>query len=372
MKIKKILHIQVIPKLSGVQKISWEILSKLPDSEYEKYILFSENIEKGDKEYCINYFESENIHVLFSKHLKREISFKEDFLAFIEIFQLCKKMKFDIVHTHSTKPGIIGRMAATFSRVPKVIHTVHGLPFYKGLNPIKWLFYRMCEFFASFFCTNIILVNKFYMKYFKHFKRKTSTIYNSIDFSKYKIIENNSNNNADYVHVLFVGRLDHQKDPITLLNAAKYVLQVNQNVIFDLVGDGSLYDQCMTFIKSNSMEKNVNILGWKNDIFEFYENADIFAMSSIYEAFGLVFLEAAFYGIPIVATNVEGIPEVVIEGKTGFLVDAKNPLALSEKILFLANDKCLRKKMGLENKTILAKRFNISTMVSEYRKIYEN
>jgi glycosyltransferase involved in cell wall biosynthesis len=187
---KKILHIQVLPKLTGVQRISLEILKGLPHDEYDKYILFSNNgVDNTLKLICREAFEKSGIKVLFCHTLYREIGIR-DIQAFIEIYKLCKQEKFDIVHTHSTKPGIIGRIAATLAHVPYVIHTVHGLAFHSFVKFPKWHFYWICEMVASFFCDNIIIVNNYYCKYFKLFKSKVVTIYNGVDFSFFSKADN--------------------------------------------------------------------------------------------------------------------------------------------------------------------------------------
>jgi hypothetical protein len=179
---KKILHIQVLPKLTGVQRISLEILRNLPNDEYDKYILFSSHgVDNSLKLICKEEFEKAGITVLFSHSLYRKIGMR-DIQAFIEIYRLCKQEKFDIVHTHSTKPGVIGRIAAKLAYVPLVIHTVHGLAFHNFVKFPKWQFYWMCEMIASCFCDNIVLVNNYYRKYFKPFKSKVATIYNGVNF----------------------------------------------------------------------------------------------------------------------------------------------------------------------------------------------
>lgn len=181
----KIIHLQVVPKLSGVQKVSYEILKNLPNTEYDKYILFSDTKLYGDLEDCVSKFEEIGCKVILAPYMKREIGLR-DFVAIKELYKLFKKEKFDIVHTHSTKPGVIGRITAKIAGVPYIIHTVHGLAFYKGLKWYLWAFYWACEMFSSFFCDKIVLVNKYYIKYFKYFKHKTVTIYNGIDFNNIK------------------------------------------------------------------------------------------------------------------------------------------------------------------------------------------
>lgn len=236
--IKKILHIQVLPKLSGAQKVSLEILKSLP-ADYDKYILFSDTSNCSDKTDCQEQFEKTGAKVLFMKELKREISLS-DITACIKIYRLCRKEKFDIVHTNSTKPGIIGRIAATLARVPLIVHTVHGLAFHRFLKFPKWQFYWLCEMFASMFCDKIILVNQYYMKYFKWFRKKTCVLYNGMDYSLLPVYPIPHFD----VKVLFVGRLDSQKDPISILKAAQIVCKRRPDTTFTLVGDGEKRAEC--------------------------------------------------------------------------------------------------------------------------------
>lgn len=368
----KILHIQVLPKLSGVQKVSLEIFKKLSDEAYDKYILFSNSLDCGDKAECIKEFEETGAKVLFSKHLKREISIS-DFPALIELYKLCKREKFDIVHTNSTKPGIIGRIAAFVAGVPLVVHTIHGLSFHKFVKFPIWQFYWVCEMFASIFCHKIIIVNKYYSKYFKWFKNKTCTIYNGVDYSKFSTSTiNDYTKRKRRVDVLFVGRLDKPKNPLLLLEAARRVRIAHPNVHFCLVGDGEYMDQCRRFINDNHLNDYVSLEGWRTDVHNYYQRSDIFAVPSIYEAFGIMFLEAGYYRLPVCSTTAEGIPEVVINNLTGILCEPNDVDAFTKNLTLLIDNAELRKQMGENGHTRVVERFNASLMVSEYLEIYKS
>ncbi len=365
---KKILHIQVLPKLSGVQKISLEIFNYLPNNDYEKWILFSDNLDVGDKELCKNVFEKSGAKVIFTSLIRREIC-KQDISATKFIYNLCKKEKFDIVHTHSTKPGIIGRIAATLAGVPLVIHTVHGLSFHDFVKFPKWQFYWACEMIASLFCHQIIMVNKFYGKYFKWLGNKVSTIYNGIDFSTLSQINKPS---SDTCKILFVGRLDEQKDPITILHVAKNIVKVHPEIIFTLVGDGELMGKCRDYICENKLENSIILEGWQSNVSQYYASHDIFFAPSIFESFGLMFIEAGYYRLPIVTTNVEGVPEVVKDGETGFLSDPRDEINMTNNLLLLIKNKELREQMGLKSHNRAVTMFSSTIMASKYKENYDN
>ena len=367
----KILHIQVLPKLSGVQKVSLEIFKKLSNDKYDKYILFSDSLDCGDRTECIKEFEDTGAKVLFSKHLKREIGIS-DFPALIEIFKLCKREKFDIVHTNSTKPGIIGRIAAYLAGVPLVVHTIHGLSFHKFVKFPLWQFYWACEMFASIFCHKIVIVNKYYTKYFKWFKNKTCTVYNGVDYSTFPTINTDNHTKINgKVNVLFVGRLDKPKNPLQLLETARRLRSTHPNVHFCLVGDGEYMEQCRNFISNNHLEDYVSLEGWRTNVYDYYQRSDIFAVPSIYEAFGIMFLEAGYYKLPVCSTTAEGIPEVVINNTTGLLCEPNDVDAFTNNLALLIDDTKLRKQMGNSGHIHVIKNFDSSRMVDKYLKIYE-
>lgn len=365
---KKILHIQVFPKLSGVQKISLEILKALPNEEFEKHILFCRNSDCGDQSECVRAFENAGVKVMFSKHLKREIGF-QDIPAYFEIYRLCQREGYDIVHTNSTKPGIVGRLAAYCARVPLVVHTVHGLAFHSLIKFPYWHFYYSCEMFASLFCHKIAIVNSFYTKYFKWCKNKVMTIYNGSDFSKYPSLPLHRSNDEN-VTILFVGRLDIPKNPLGFLEAAKRIHEIYPNVKFKLVGDGEFMEDCKRFISSNDLKSAVSLEGWQTDVYKYYAESDIFAVPSLYEAFGLMFLECGFYELPVCSTTVEGVPEVISNGETGLLCEPNNIDKFTNNIILLIKNPALRKSMGKAAHKRVIELFNSQNMIDSYVKLY--
>jgi glycosyltransferase involved in cell wall biosynthesis len=175
----------------------------------------------------------------------------------------------------------------------------------------------------------------------------------------------------DFVRVLSVGRLDAQKDPLTLLYAAKEIIMKEPCTCFTLVGEGEEYKNCELFIQENDLEENIFLAGWQSEVGKYYRTHDIFLSSSIYEAFGLVFLEAGYYKLPVVATNVEGIPEVIEDNVTGLLCPPKQPHLLAMNVLRLIKDKNLRIAMGQRGYERVTNLFSIETMVNKYRNLYE-
>ncbi|MDR0551878.1 MAG: glycosyltransferase [Spirochaetaceae bacterium] len=175
---------------------------------------------------------------------------------------------------------------------------------------------------------------------------------------------------TEAVKVLFVGRLDGQKDPLTLLEAAKEVVREEPGTVFTLVGDGEKYKACEVFIKDNHLENNIHLAGWQSDVRKYYKTHHIFAASSIYEAFGLMFVEAGFHKLPVAATNVEGVPEVIEDNVTGLLSPPRNPHLLARNVLYLIRNKERRGLMGENGYKRVVSLFSSQQMTRKYERLY--
>ncbi|WP_413494612.1 glycosyltransferase family 4 protein [Morganella psychrotolerans] len=363
-----IAHVQVIPKLSGAQLFSFEILKNtLAD---RKYIICSssEIVDNKQKEDFIRQFNSIDVEIIWVKHLKRSIGL-HDILVFPELYHIFKKYNFDIIHTNSTKPGFVARITARLAGIKKIIHTVHGIAFHKHTSFITRLLFYIIEIISLQFGHYNVTVNKFYLKYYKFFPwKKSISIYNGIDFTK---LQNNQiHSRSEIVKLLFVGRLDKQKDPLTLIKAFYLCKKKHNEISLNIVGDGDLFDDCVNLVNALGLNDSVVMYGWSGSTSEFYNNSDIFISPSIFEAFGFTLTEAAYYKLPIIATNVEGIPEVVIDEKMGFLTEPKDINRISDKIIYLIENPEIAVNMGEYGHTYVTKNFPIEKMINQYNALY--
>lgn len=374
MKKIKIAHINNISQLSGSQLVSLEVLQSLSNDKFEKYIICGRH-DSGIDEF-IKKCEEANVKFIILDSQKRNIGFN-DFQYLRRLINIFKKESFDIIHTNSSKPGLFGRIAAKLVGTKFILHTVHGIAFHNQLNIISRSFFFLIEIFSSLFCDQIILVNNYYKKYYKWmFWVPKKTIYNGINISKdYNSFYNHSRTQANF-QIIFLGRLEFQKDPITFLKSINYIkannFDIYNNTLFKLVGEGDLKNECLNFIHKYSLDKQVQILDWTDNKWEILSKSSILVAPSLYEAFGLIFLEAGLMHIPVIATNVEGIPEVIIDKKTGFLVEPRDYKLLAKKIIELRSDFDLIKKMGDQNYLNVISQFNLEDKLNEYKKLYEN
>jgi glycosyltransferase involved in cell wall biosynthesis len=276
------------------------------------------------------------------------------------------------VHTNSTKPGVIARVAAKFAGIEKIVHTVYGIAFHKYEPLLKRSFYYLIEILSCTFGDRNIVVNRYYLKYYPKFIGKTLSIYNGIDFSQLKTEDKNHNNNT--VNIAFFARLDEQKSPITFIHIVDYIVKNNLNIRYAhyyLAGDGELKEDCLKLISKLELNKHITYVGWVSDKSKFFNTIDILCQPSRWEGFGLNIVEAAYFGIPCVASNVEGIPEVIINDSTGILCEAGNIEMFSNALVKVINNPILLKNLSESAKSHVTENFQLSSMVNSYAGIYE-
>jgi len=360
----KIAHVVVASELAGAQQVSLDILSSIKNNNIKKYIICGE-LNESSKDF-IAAFKNENVEIISVPSLRRNIGLS-DIRAFCDLFKIFRSYKFDIVHTNSTKPAIIARTAAKIAGVKTIIHTVHGIAFHKNIPLPARAAYWFIEYVSSFFGDYNVSVNNFYKRYYPFVN--TLVINNGVDFKKFKF---DKKIKKDVINFAFMARLDKQKNPIEFLSAANAFLERytgSYNIKFTLGGDGPLMDDCLEYIKSKGLADRVEVKGWVRDKSEFYSNVDVLCQPSDWEAFGLVFVEAAFFEIPSIAKAVEGIPEVIESNKTGFTYNVGSD-AMCDLMIKYANDQSLIKIHGEAAKLNAHKKFDIKIMTDKYKKLY--
>ncbi|HVS79305.1 MAG TPA: glycosyltransferase [Candidatus Saccharimonadales bacterium] len=177
--------------------------------------------------------------------------------------------------------------------------------------------------------------------------------------------------------ILFVGRLVAEKGALYVCQAAKSLYEKDQNIEVEIIGSGPQKPELENFIKKNKLGKVINLRGWVSpkDLPRYYQSADVFVGPSVegksghMEAFGLVFAEAAAAGLPVIATDTGGIRDIVIDGKTGYLVKPESAEAISEKITKLKNDSKLRNAMGRAGQKYALENFSWESIVEHYAKV---
>lgn len=370
-----ILYVITKLELGGAQK---HLLSLIKDLDRERYNIFLFTASSGlllPEILAIN-----NTEIKRSRFLERPINIVKDLLALWEIYIFIKRNKIDIVHTHSSKAGIVGRLAAKLARVKVIIHTVHGWSFndYQPLL-IKGLFIWL-ERIVSKFTDNIIVVSGYDKQKGLNNRigetDKYAFIRYGVDYLQFNRRNDSARssfgiNEGDLV-VGMVACFKPQKCPEDFIRLASLVNKTNRSVKFLLIGDGVLRPNVESLIFKYNLENNVFLLGWQNDVPKILSVIDIFVLTSLWEGLPISVLEAMASSKPVVATDTGGIGEVIVDAKTGFLVSAHNIEKMSERLFLLLNDESLRVKIGNSARDYLCSYFSIENMIGNTERLYYN
>lgn len=309
----------------------------------------------------------ENIKIKYYPVCIRRWRHKGEIKKFLRIL---KEERPDIVHSHLF---FATRFVAPLSKligIPLVIETAHlreawrrGI---KKMYAIDRFFYR--------FVDKIVTVSEAVKKYLSEDKKisesKIEVIYNGVDLDKFKSVPKQSNNGQFAIGV--IGRLEPQKGHKYFLEAVSLLDDRFNDVNFLIVGEGSLKEELYKYCKDLGIEQRVRFLGYREDIVSVIAEMDLVILPSLYEGFPLVILEAQAMGKSVVATNVDGIPEAVINNKTGLIVPPKDSQALKSAIEIFLNNRELGIKMGCAGRKNIEENFDMKKQIEQIQELYKN
>ncbi len=318
----------------------------------------------------------------FLPELKHPIRPLWDLKALHRITGILWSEKVDLVHTHSSKAGILGRWAAKKVGVPHIVHTVHGWGFYSGqFFLIRWL-YQTLERWAVRFTNVMITVSEENRQAGLAArigeKDQYQVIHSGINPKEYSLAPSAARKERKLLKtqgrptVLVLSNLKKQKSPLDVVEVAGYLAMKLPKVLFLWAGDGPLLPKTQRLIGQKDLEPNFEMLGWRDDVAKLLAASDALLLTSIYEGLPRVVLQAMAAGKPVVATAVSGTPEAVQEGITGYLNRPHDNQGLAESLFKILSQPNQAKKMGQAGRRALKGTFLIQEMMKEIEKVYEN
>jgi len=292
--------------------------------------------------------------------------------AVMSIAHYLRKNNFDIVHTHSTEAGIIGRFAAAIADVPNVVHTVHGVPFADDRNVALNRFVLACERRAATYTdrlvTNADVIAEEYLDRGIGSRDQYATVYSGVELDAFREATPATDLPGDRPRVVMIGRLADGKGFDVLLDAAESIR--GDDVSVCLIGDGPLSDSLSDEICERGLTDDVFLTGFRDDIPRVLAASDILVLPSFREGTPRVITEAMASGLPVVATDIAGIPEQVVDGKSGYLIPTGDPDALADRLDELLSNPELRESMG-DRGFKRAEQFGVESMLKELDELYQ-
>lgn len=298
-----------------------------------------------------------------------------DYLLFFKFLRLFIRLGIDIVNTHGAGSWLFAGIAAKLCG-KKLIHTEHTKPYH---NLGRW---KKIEKFLTLFTDQIITVGdsvaEFMIKEEGIPRDKVRVIHNGIRTELYRKEVDRSMKRREigvedsHFVVGNVARMFINKDHATLLKAFKIVTDVVPGARLVLVGDGPLRSDISALAQTLGVKEKMIFLGNRRDIPELLKTFDIFALSSILEGFPIVLLEAMAAGLPVVATNVDGNSELVLNGETGYLTPPCDAKLMADNIIRMSGNANDRRSMGFKAQRMIKEKFDFSRTIAIYEGLFES
>lgn len=370
----KLLYVITKLELGGAQKQLLGLIGCLDKQKFTPFLFTAKNGLLLPQALSIT-----GLTVKRSSFLESSINPLKDFLALVELYFFIKKNKIEIVHTHSSKAGILGRIAAKLAAVKVIVHTVHGWSFNDYQRAILRKIYISFEKLTAKFSDAIIVVSSFdKQKGLRNnigVEKKYTLIRYGLDRKNFSVKENNVREELGITQedlvVTNISCLKPQKSPLDFVRLAHLISKEFPNIKFLLVGDGVLRKQIEKLILKLGLQNKIILTGWRRDIPEILSISDCLVLTSLWEGLPIVVLEAMAAARPAIATNTGGVKEVVIEDKTGFLVNRRDMERMSEKVVTLLKDEALKKELGEAARRSLGFEFDFENVLKKNQSLYD-
>lgn len=332
-----------------------------------------------------------DIELVTVPNLVRAISPARDWRCYRDLCKIITNRRFDVVHTHTSKAGILGRLAAHRAGCRHIIHTPHGsvhlpqsnIPGIPNISILKRLL-LFAEYWAGRRTTCIVSLSNAEREHFIKQRlgaaSNTHVIYNGIDLQRFspqprddtKATRLRYGMDDDGVLVASAGRLTAEKGHHLAVEAMAKIAdrEVCRKFALVIAGDGPERNALETAIRNSGLEQRVMLTGFVDDMPGLLAAADLFVLPSHYEGFGLAAVEAMAAGLPVIASRVGGIPEIITDGVDGFLFERGNVGELAQHLSLLAADRIRRQDIG-QKAAVRAQAFSVTTMCEAYYALYD-
>jgi len=375
----RVLHVITRMIVGGAQETPMLSCQLMDPTRFASELLTG--VETGPEGELHTESRTRGVQLRFEPSLAREVSPGRDLLAIWRVWRFIRRGRYDVVHTHSSKAGIVGRAAAWLARVPVIVHTVHGWGFNdeqpQHVSGLFILLERLC----ARCCRALVVVGSAYRTEGLALgigrPEQYHLIRSGIEVEAYRDVpldrcaaRERIGVPAEAFVVGNVGRLSPPQCPEVMLAAFDLLARKCAGARLVLVGDGWQRGEVEAEIARRGLGDRVHLLGLRRDVPELLRAFDVFVLSSSREGLPRTLMQAMAAGLPIVSTRVGGVPDAVVEGENGWLVEVGDAEGLGERLTRLAEDPALARRMG-ERGAALVDEFSAQRMVERLEGLYE-
>jgi glycosyltransferase involved in cell wall biosynthesis len=374
---KKILYVITKSNWGGAQRYVYDLATHLPKDKFEVGVALGGTGSKDATPGMLaDKLRASGVRTLFVESFMRDISIFKEWRAFRELVHLFKSERPDIVHLNSSKAGGIGALAARVAGVKKIVFTSHGLAWKEDRNPLALLVIYFVSHITFLLCHKVITITKENYEVASSCllcKSRVRMIHNGISEGVYLSKEEARQRlglPTDAFIIGGIGELTWNKGWHYLVRASALLKHQGKVFTTAIIGAGEEKVFLQTIIEEENINELITFLGFIPEAAQYAKAFDIFVLPSIKEGLPYVLLEAGQAGLPVVASKIDGIPDIVGNKVSGLLVKPKNAHALAEGIATLIENVELRKQYGEVLKQRIKEEFSLSKMVKETEALY--
>jgi glycosyltransferase involved in cell wall biosynthesis len=312
--------------------------------------------------------------------IRREIRPIWDLGGLVRLRRFLRRESYQVVHTHTSKAGFVGRLAARLAGVPVIIHTAHGFAFHESSPAPPRIFYSALERIASRWCDRIVTVSEFHRTWAIELgmsdPQRIVAIPNGIaDIARTRRasladVRHEMGAGPDDLVILSMARLAPDKGLEYLIEAASILPRVGRRMQFVIAGDGPHRDHLEYLASARGVSDRVKFLGFREDVGDLLAATDLIVLPSLREGLSIALLEAMAAARPIIATSIGSQREVAAHAEMARLVPPSDALALSQAILHLAADPALMNRLAANARAVYESRYTEARMLHAYRQLY--
>lgn len=373
---KKILYVITKSNFGGAQRYVYDLATAMDQAGMDVAVMMGGDGALKEK------LEQKHIRTVTIPSLARDISAGKDIRAFFDLISLFREERPDIIHLNSSKAGILGALAGRIARVPLIIFTAHGWAFNEKRSALQRAIIITASWLTLCLSHRVITVSEYDYARAKEIgigckKGKLKTIHNGVEavVSIEKEEARNSLCSKKDSGKLWIGtiaELHKNKGLVYAIEAiAKLPQELREQLTYCIIGEGEERSTLEELIKKRGLENTVFLAGYKDSAASLISAFDLFLLPSEKEGLPYVLLEAGLAGIPVISTNVGGIPEIVEDMKTGIVVHPRNPDEIKTAITYLMTQKEKMEQFGQSLREKVQKEFSTKKMLEKTRKIYD-
>lgn len=370
---KKVCYLITKGVWGGAQKYVYNLAVSLPQDKYDVTVICGEGRILKEK------LEQKNIKVYEINSLKRDISVLRELKSTISLFNIIKKIKPDVLHLNSPKAGGIGTIIGRMLRIQKIIYTVHGFSWNEDRTPTQKALITIFTWITILLCHKTITISTKEedeaRKLFLISDEKIALIRNGVE--RIDFLERNEARNyitekinKDITNAFIIGTISE----LTKNKGLEYIIsalsKISSQFIFVVLGGGELETELQNTIERYEMKDKIFLLGFTPDASKYLKAFDLFTLTSVKEGLPYTVIEAGLAEVPVLASLVGGIPDIVDNGKNGALVTKGKPGEIARALEYLIEKPEERKEFARKLKDKMEKEFSLESMLEKTEKLY--